>query len=84
MTLLGGDAAELEKFRDRRSALISYCIEKGGRHKRIDWNFVDRKTLDLQKIHRVRYAEPVDEHWDWQTYVSETAGVRNWLSLGGQ
>ena len=56
---------------DRRQGCVEYCISHGGRESRINWADIDHKSLHFDEAYSSNYEAPVDEHWDFNLYVSE-------------
>ena len=73
---LGREQSLVDTFKNRRTALVDFCIQQKGRHVRVDWSLIDRKTLDLQRVEEMGLEQPVDEYWDYALYCERTAASK--------
>jgi hypothetical protein len=71
LATLGSQQEEMDKFMAMRRAVIQFFVENGGREARVRWAEIDQKVLSYQEVHKSSYEDPVDEHWEYDLYVSE-------------
>lgn len=69
--MMGQSQEENRAFLGRRDGCVQWCIEHGGRKERVQWADVDKKLLTYDDEVNLTYADPEDEHWEFNLYVQE-------------
>lgn len=68
---IGSSLEKTSAFKALKQGLIDWCIQNGGRGGRVQWSFVQQRSLVSQQIQATTYEDPVDEHWDLAEYIRE-------------